>query len=71
MTKSSNGGVRHRSAKSGQFVPERKAVQSPATTLSERINGGSTNGSYRSAKTGEFVTEGYAKRHPSTTIKDA
>jgi hypothetical protein len=70
MKKSATGGVRHRSAKSGQFVTEQKATQRPSTTLSERINGGSTNGSHRSAKTGEFVTESYAKKHPSSTIKD-
>ena len=65
------GGVNHRSAKNGQFVTERQANRSPATTLAEARGGGSTHGVHRSAVDGKFVTEGFANRHPSTTIKDS
>lgn len=68
---SQNDGTRFRSAKSGQFVTERKAEASPKTTLSEKVGGGSTNGAHRSAITGKFVSEAFARHHPSTTIKDS
>lgn len=67
----SGGGVRHRSAKSGQFVTERKAANNPKTTVSERVGGGSTHGAHRSAISGKFVGPAAAGRWPDKTIKDS
>ncbi|MNL82028.1 hypothetical protein D3C87_2092960 [compost metagenome] len=70
MAKSNGTGTRHRSAISGQFVTERKAANNPKTTLSEKVDGGSTNGVHRSAVTGKFVPDNFARRNPRITIKD-
>ena len=61
----------HRSAISGRFVTERKAVANPKTTVSETRGGGSTNGAHRSAITGKFVGPAAAARWPKNTVKDS
>ena len=63
--------TRSRSVISGKFVSLETAAKRPATTVTEVVGGGSTNGAYRSAKTGLFVTEAYANTHPNTTMKDS
>lgn len=64
-------GTRSRSTISGRFVKQSTAQRRPATTVTERIGGGSTHGANRSAKSGQFVTKGYANRNPRTTMKDS
>ena len=63
--------TRGRSTITGQFVTPKTVANRPATTVTEKIGGGSTNGAHRSAKTGAFVTKAYAKSHPTTTMKDS
>ena len=64
-------GTRSRSTVSGRFIKGSTAKRSPATTVTERVGGKSTNGANRSAKSGRFVTKGYATRNPRTTMKDS
>ena len=63
--------TRSRSAISGKFVKASTAKRRPATTVTEKVGGGSTGGVHRSAVSGQFVKKGFAKRNPRTTIKDS